>query len=293
MDRGSDPTHVRLGINLGASEDGITTAKLMNTLNEVLSRVLNLARLGMLAAPILLQVFYIHSVDFVSWLLRLLLVYALIGGICFVAVPDSLYNGLGLGMFRWLFERVYPEIAKSNGSLADVTELRPAPTLGRLRVNELGGKRVMLRWLRNRRFLCLTQEGWAVTGEQSLAATLLVQPFYVKEKQVPDTYTFRVVDPTSDWHQAWLAFQPVNHWHFGGWLGAYRDAKRACPYKVIHDSSCAPGTCKLLCACTAAPGPTQRSVTGFYLAEQICRSELYVGYAADRDAALLEFVIVE
>jgi len=292
MDRNNDPAHIRLGINLGSAEDGISTARLMTTLNEVLSRALNLIRLLVIAAPIVVQCFFIHTVDFGSWLARLLTVYALLGSICFIAVPEQLYNGMGLGAFKWIFEKFYPEIALSNGSLADPAEQGPVSLLAGRKVNELQGVRARLRWHGTSRYLCVTRDGWIVTGDESFGATLTLQQAFVKEKKVPDTYSFCIADPAMSWNQCWLSFKPINHLRFGGWLGAFRDAQRACPYKVIQDSSCPPGAFKLLCAETKLPPPTQRSCTGFYVAEQLCGSQLFVGHAPDRDAALLEFVLV-
>ncbi|CAE8625211.1 unnamed protein product, partial [Polarella glacialis] len=83
---------------------------------------------------------------------------------------------------------------------------------------------------------------------------------------------------------------PVNHLRFGGWLGAYREENRSCPYKVVRDSSCPPGTFKLLCAWTSILPPAQKSCAGFYVAEQLCGGQLYIGHGADRDAAILELV---
>lgn len=293
MDRSNDPTHIRLGINLGSSEDATNTAKLMTTLHEVLSRTLNLVRLAVIVSPILVQCLYIHSVDLASWLMRLVTVYALIGGVCFMAVPEQLYNGMGLAGLRWVFERFYPEIALCNGSLADAAEKQQASLLGGLKVNELGNARARIRWHGTSRYLCITEDGWAVTGDEGFAATLVLSQYVAKDKKVADTYTFRVTDPGSEWHSCSLAFQAINHLRNGGWMGVYRDSAKACPYKVIQDTACPAGTFKLLCANTNMPPPTQRFCTGFYVAEQICGGSLYVGHAQDREAALLELVMVD
>jgi len=292
MERSSDPAHIRLGINLGSSDDGVSAAKLLTTLNEVISRSLNLIRLAAVAAPILVQCFYIHSVDFISWLFRLLFIYAILGVVCFLAVPDQMYNGLGLGAFRSLFERFYPEIAQSNGSLTDTSEKVVAASVGGQRTDQLGGAKVRIRWHGSSRFLCLSHDGWAVTGGETYATTFLLQYAHHKEKKIPDTYLFRIHEPMSDFHLQWLSFKPVNHLRFGGWLGAYADNRRACPYKLVRDSVCAPDCCKLLCAWTAMLPPAQKSCAGFYLAEQLSGGQLYIGHASDRDAAMLEFVFV-
>lgn len=294
MDRNNDPAHIRLGINLGSAEDGISAAKLMTSLNEVLSRSLNLVRLGLLAAPVVVQCFFIHDVSLVKWVTKVLLQYGLIGVVCFIAVPEQMYNGMGLSSYRWLFERFYPEIARSNGSLAEPAEPGEVPLLvGGLRINELHGVLVKLRWFGTNRYLGVNSEGWAIAGDENKASQVLLQQVFAKDKRVPDTYSLRIVDVGDDWHQAWLSFQAVNHLRFGGWLGAYRQPNKACPYKVVQDSVCPPGACKLLCASTAPPLPAQRGCTGFYIAEQPFGGQMYVGHRPDRDAAVLELVPVE
>lgn len=197
-----------------------------------------------------------------------------------------------MSAFRWLFEVFYPEIGRCNGSPIEPAEKVAPAFIGKHRINELGGLRARLRWHTTNRYLCITHDGWAVTGDEGFAATLLLQFVYVKEKKIPDTYTFRITDSGTDWYQSWLSFKPINHLRFGGWLGAFKEESRACPYKVVRDSSCPPGTCKLLCSSTAALPPSQKSCTGFYIAEQLCGSQLYVGHGADRDAALLEIVVL-
>ncbi|CAL1129049.1 unnamed protein product [Cladocopium goreaui] len=290
MERWSDPAHFRVGVNLPSSvEDGISTTKMMTTVNEVMARSLNLMRLGLVAAPALVQCFYIHSVGLISWLFRLLLIYVLMGSICFIAVPDQLYNGMGMGMFRWAFEIFYPEIARSNGSLQEPAEKSIACIAG-CRINNLRMKRVKLRWHGSERYLCLSQDGWAVTGDEKHAVSIEMHQVYWRDVMVPDTYTLRVMDATSDFHQHWLSFKPVNHLRFGGWLAAYSHESKASPYKVIVDTSCPPESCKLLCAWTDMLPPSQRSCAGFYIAEQICGNHLYVGHSADRDSAILDMV---
>ncbi|CAK9115957.1 unnamed protein product [Durusdinium trenchii] len=302
-----DPAHFRVGVNLCAVKDGVSTSKMMTTLNELMARSLNLMRLSLVAAPALVQCFYIHSVGLMSWLCRLLLVYMLMGSICFIAMPEQLYNGMGMGMFRWAFEIFYPEtwhcfnrfgmcpwkseIARSNGSLQESAE-KDVVCVGKCRINRLGAKRAKLRWHGCDRYLCLTHDGWAVTGDEKHAAVVELHQVYWRDMLVPDTYTFRVIDATSDFHQHWLSFKPVNHLRYGGWLAAYEDEKRACPYKVVVDTSCPPDACKLLCAWTNMLPPSQRSCTGFYVTEQICGKQLFVGHGADRDSAILDLVFL-
>mmetsp|Transcript_22100 Transcript_22100/g.61939 ORF Transcript_22100/g.61939 Transcript_22100/m.61939 type:complete len:291 (+) Transcript_22100:89-961(+) len=289
MQRVNDPAQFRVGINIGSSEDGVLSTRLLQTMNDVMTRVLNLTRLAFVAAPIVVQCFYIHTVDLGSWIARLLVIYALVGGVCFMALPEQMYSGLSLSAFRWVFEWFYPEAihtwSQANGD-------SPAGLLsGVVKPNDLAGVRCRLRWHGTSRYLCIDQDGWAVTGDENFAATLLLQHVFVKEKKVPDTYTFRIMDPTVDWHHCWLAFSAINHLRFGGWLGAYRDQRSACPYKVVQDSACPPGTCKLLCAWTNMPPPSQRYCTGFYLSEQFSGRRQYIGHAPDRDAALMELLI--
>mmetsp|Transcript_34294 Transcript_34294/g.90522 ORF Transcript_34294/g.90522 Transcript_34294/m.90522 type:complete len:277 (+) Transcript_34294:2-832(+) len=276
MDRSNDPAHVRVGVCVGSADDAAASARLLVTFHEVMSRMLNLVRLAIVALPILIQCFYIHSVDFVSWLLRLVTLYVLIGGACFLLVPEQLYNGMGLASLRWIFEKFYPDIALANGSIADTAEKTQEGRLSGHRISELHGQRTKIRWHGTNRYLCITTEGWAVTGEENYAATLYLQRVFAKDKQVPDTYNFRICEPDAHWSQAWLAFRPIDHLRFGGWLGAYRDPQRSCPYKILQDSSCPVGTFKLLCAWT----------------ERLYGEHLYVGHASDRDAALLELVFV-
>jgi len=291
MDRSNDPAHVRVGISVGSAEDGEASARLLSTAHEVLARVLNLVRLAVVALPILVQCFYIHSVDFVTWVVRLIIIYVVIGAACFVLVPEQLYNGMGLASFRWLFERFYPDIALANGSLNSPSEQPQSPMLGGRRVDDLHGLRIKIRWHGTSRYLSLSQDGWAITSAEKYAATVVIQRVFAKGKQVPDTYTFRIVEQDSLWHHSWLAFSSINHLGFGGWLGAFSDPARACPYKVLQDSSCPPGVFKLLCAWTGVPPPTQRYATGFYMAEQISGGQLFVGHAPDKDAALLEVAV--
>lgn len=288
MERSKDPAHVRVGVSMGSPEDVEASARLVATFHELLARSLNIARVGVLASPVLVQCCFLHQVDFVSWLLRLVTVYALIGGAWFLVLPEQLYLGMGLGRFRWLFERFHQGAAfpGAERSLQSSICGRPA--------GELHGLRVKLRWHSTGRYLCIDAGGWAVAGDEATAAVLLLSRCMSKEKRVPDTYTFRLCGPeASQWHEAWLSFRPVNHLAYGGWLGAFKDPDRACPYKLLQDSSCPSGAFKLLCAWSGIPPPAQRSVTGLYLAEQQFRGQGFVGHAPDSSAALLEAVLAE
>jgi len=289
MERSNDPAHVRVGINLGSAEEGMCTARLVTTFTEVLARTLNLVRLGIVAAPVLVQCFYIHTVDFGSWIMRLAAVYMLILIACFFTVPEQLYSGMGLKSFRWAFEWFYPDISQWN-SVDSKRELQPG-ILGGLPANKISGAYVRLRLHDTNKYLFITREGWGAMSDEASASRFLLQQAYAKDgKPIPDTYNFRVVSAGSEWHLAWLSFQPINHLRFGGWLGAYRDSQKMCPYKLIQDSSCPPGTCKLLCAWPGMPSPTHRNCTGFYLAERLCGNERYVGHGPDREAVTLELV---
>lgn len=291
MQRSVDPALIRLGIEVGSVEDVASAAKVVATLNEVLARLLNLVRLAIVAGPILLQSCFIHTVSLGTWLARLSSLYVLVGVVGMLLAPEQAYNGLALRTFRWVFELIYPTAGCWNGSPApEPLESAPSTLLRSTDPGDLSGALVRLRWHGTNKYLCLTNEGWAVTGEEGLSARLQLQQVFVKGEKVPDTYTLRVSDCALKWDQAWLSFQPINHLRFGGWLGAFRDESDACPYKILRDSACPPGTCKLLSAWPRMPSVTQRFCTGFYVAEQLCGGELYIGHAPDRDAALLELV---
>lgn len=289
MHGANDPATITLGLSMGSIQD--VMGGLMNTSKEVLVRTLQMTRLVIVAGPIIVQCFFIHSVDFRTWLLRLTAVYIILGILCFIAVPEQLYTGLGLGALRWLFELAYPEMVHGKVASLDSTERSPALLAGQ-KVGELSGIQARLRWHGTNRYLCLTKDGWATAGVESSAVTMLLQHVLNKGKKLPDTYTFRISDQSSPWHHTWLSFQAVNQMRFGGWLAAYRNVADACPYKVIQDSSCPPGACKLLCAWPGVPPPSQRFCTGFYVAEQISGGVPYIGHAPDRDASLLELVIM-
>lgn len=291
MDRPTDPAHFRVGVSLGSAEDEATAVRLITTINEVMARALNLVRVFIVVLPIVFQCFYIHDVDFVPWLLRLLAIYVLLGFTAFLVVPEQLYNGMGMSALRWAFEKVYPDIALANGSISGASERTPTALMAGMHVDDLAGVPLRLRWHDTNRYLGFTRMGWAVGGDRKFAPTFVLQHVQGKDNTfVPDTYIFRVVDPHHEWNQHWLSFSPINQWRFGGWLGAFNDKKTACPYKIIQDSSCPEGTCKLLCAWSGMPLPSQRFCTGFYLAEQFWGRDPFVGHASDRDAALFEFV---
>lgn len=285
---------MRVGMHVGSPEDGVHFSKLLKTMNDLMARLLDITRVGLCAGPIILQCFYIHDVDLKVWIFKVLLIYALIGAVAFLTLPEQLYNGLGLSTHRWVFDHFYPELAHIWAGGAKGGDSTPGLVLNGQNMNELTGKRCRLRWHGTGKYLAIDTDGWTHTAGESFASSFLLQQTFVKETKVPDTYTFRVMDEHSDFYHTWLGFQPVNHLRFGGWLGSYKDPKMACPYKVILDSAClgAPGSCKLLCAWPNMPPPSQRFCTGFYLAEQLSGSRSFVGHAPDREAALLELVVV-
>lgn len=266
--------------------------KLVGTFNELLTRSLSLMRLMVPVGMVCLQSMYIHSVDLSVWLARLAALGGLTVLVAFALVPEQLYNGLALRHLRWVFEMVYPEAVHWNGSAADSAENGPTALGCSRSPADLGGARARLRWHGSNRYLCLTEQGWGVPGDECFATTFFLEQVVDREKKVPDTYTFRVQAETSEWHHAWLSFQALNHLRFGGWLGAYRDASKACPYKIVRDTSCPQGACKLLCGWDQLPPPSQHFCTGFYLSEQLYGSKTFVGHAPDRNAALFEMVLV-
>mmetsp|Transcript_81489 Transcript_81489/g.263989 ORF Transcript_81489/g.263989 Transcript_81489/m.263989 type:complete len:297 (+) Transcript_81489:62-952(+) len=291
MEASRDPALMRIGIHLGSMEDVNSASKLVMTLHEILARTLNLMRLAIVAGPVLIQSCYIHTVGFSSWFLRLLAIYALAGGIGFLAAPEQAYSAMALKQFRRLFELFYPDLCSR--SPVDREDACPSLLLQGCGANQLSGKLVQLRLQGTNRYLSLTQDGWAVFSDHTFAVTFLLQHMLAKGDKVPDTYTFCVKDPALEWDGAHLSATPVNQLRMGGWLGAFRDMAMACPYKIVQDSSCAPGACKLLSACPHLPRPMQRFSTGFYMAEQLCGGWKYVGFAQDKDAAMVEIVAVE
>lgn len=290
-----DPAHLRVGINLGSLEEEAVAAKLAVTFHELLSRLLNLARVGIVAAPILVQSCYLNDVDFGPWLFRLLSIYAIGGVAAALVAPEQAFNGLALRKMRWLFQLLHPEAVTWNGSLADAQDAQPSLLQGET-LKELGGAVVRLRWHGTHKYLCLTDDGWAAAGEEASAATLLMQRLAIKGEQIPDTYTFCVSDAGARWDKAFLSFSPVNQLRLGGWMGAFFDIREACPYKLVRDSSCPIGAVKLLCAWPLRLqenyGGRGRRSPGFYVAEQRSGGHLFVGHGPDVDAALLEVIRV-
>jgi len=277
-------------MHLGSKEGEAGAAQVVATLNELLARMLNILRLVVVGGPVVFQSCYMHHVDFQSWILRLVAIYSLVAVMCVLAAPEQAYNGMACGQFRWVFEWLYPDARHWNGSVAaDAVEAQSSLLTGS-RGKELSGSVVQLRWHGTNKYLSLTHDGWAVTAEKEFAVPVRLEQVVAKGEKVPDTFTLRV-ESSSSWHQAWLSFQPVNQLRCGGWLGCYKDASSACPYKLVQDSSCPPGACKLLSAWPRLPTLSERPCTGFYVGEQMCGSRIFVGHAPDKDAALLEPVI--
>jgi len=296
MPTSKDPAQIRVGINLASLEDEAQAAKVASTLNEVLARALNLVRLVIVASPVVLQSMYIHSVDLGSWLLRLASIYALVGVVCGLVAPEQAFNGMALRELRWIFEWMYPEAASWNGSpaleseRAKVVSLLSGPSGA-----ELAGLRARLRWHGTDKYLCLDSDGWAAPGDENFAAVISLHQLMVKGERVADTYTLQVHHDGGRWGDCWLACTPVNHLRIGGWLRAFQDGCDSCPYKLIRDSSCPVGTCKLL---SAWPAPPQQAAfgsvsngAGFYLAQQRHGGRVYVGHCTDADASLFELVL--
>lgn len=285
-----DPALMRVGMELPADASQ-SAARVAELLNELLARGLNLGRLMIVIGPILLQSLWIHEVEFGSWLFRLLTIYGVVGGLSILLVPRQAYSGMALKELAWMFAWLYPDeedwVSKDKPDEAALSLLQ-----GLSDMKGLSGTLVQLRLHGTAKCLCVTSKGWVTTGDRSLATVLQLQPVFAKGDRVPDTYTLKVSDTNSDLDQAWLSFQPVNQLRFGGWLQAVSQSQRACPYKVIRDSSCPPGACKLLSAWTEVPPVGQHYCTGFYLAEQLYFGRPYIGHGPDRDAAILELVVV-
>jgi len=295
MEKASDSSVLRLGINLGAADHGVSMSKMMETLNEFISRMMNLIRLTIVIAPLVHQSIYLHSVDFGTWLVRVAGILSCVGAVIMLLAPEQAYNGMALRHLRPLFELLYPEAIKTwNGSpQPEPAETGPPSLLQGLDAGELSGSRCRLRIHGTRKYIGVNDRGWAVPGEEGAAAVFaLAEVFSAKGDRVPDTYTIQVDHAASRWDQCSMSFQAVNHMRCGGWFGAFRGKGTACPYKVVRDSACPPGTCKLLAAWTKISPLTQRYCTGFYLGEQLCDKQMYIGHAPDRDAALLELVMV-
>lgn len=295
-----DPAQIRVGINLASLDDEAKAAKVAATLNEVLARSLNLFRLVIVAAPVVIQSCYIHSVDLQSWVLRLISIYALTGVVVALVAPEQAFNGMALREMRWFFERMYPEAAHWNGSPApEAADGRRSVSL--LRIGEaasVSGVLARVRWHGTDKYLCLDVDGWAAPGDENFAVVVILQQVVIKGESIPDTYLLRVRDDSGRWGESWLGCTPVNQLRLGGWLRACSDESKACPLKLLQDSSCPAGSCKLL---TAWPTPPQHDKfghggvpsSGFYLAEQRHSGRLYVGQGVDADASLFELVLAE
>jgi len=287
------PTSMRVGIHMGSAEDGAATARLMETMNELMGQLLNIMRLGIVMGPFIMNAAWIHTVPFATWLMRLSAIGAIVGGICFFVFPEQLYTGMGLRASKWLFEKFHPDVKNWNGTPLDVAEENPALLHRVPNVANLSGSIVRARLHGTKNFLCINKSGWATIGGRNSAVTLMLEQVSVVNGKVPDTYTLRVIDPLDDSSASWLSFQCFNHLRTGGWLRVFEDRDSASPYKIVRDSSCPPGACKLLCAWPTAPPPTRHYCTGFYVSEQLSGGERYVGHGPDAGAAILEFIVEE
>jgi len=294
---GVDPAHVRLGVSLGGGEPGIGMSDMMTAVNEFMSRFLNIMRLLIVVVPVVHQSCYMHTVDLGTWLFRLGGVGGFVGVLCMGLVPEQFFNGMALRQYRWAFEIFHPEAVSWSGGVVaagrGLEALAPAPVfVRRSTANSLDGARVRIRWHgTSGKYLGITNEGWAATGDDTFAVPLVLERVTGKGgEKVTDTYKLRVDDPLARCDGAYLSFSSMNQLRTGGWLGAYGGEQGAGPYKVVIDSSCPPGTCKLLCAWPQLASVTQRYCTGFYLTEQLSGGQPYVGHGPDRDAALLELV---
>merc|ERR1712218_97846 len=155
-------------------------------------------------------------------------------------------------------------------------------------VGRLDEARVRLRERSSSRLFGLSRDGWGAMRDDSAAVTLTLEQFQADGVNVPDTYLLRVSEPTSSWDGAYLSFTGVSHFRTGGWCAAYKHLCDASPYKVVVDSSCPAGTCKLLCAWPGLSPVTQRYCTGYFLAQQAYGNQWFVGHAPDCDAAFFE-----
>ena len=167
-------------------------------------------------------------------------------------------------------------------------------------LGELGGASVLVKWSGSEKFLMLDSQGWAIPGPKSLATVVALQPVYIKGQQLADTYTLQLRSKSSKWDDHWLACTPVNHLRVGGWLRAFRSQQEACPFKLVQDSSCPMGTCKML---STWPTPPQQEPiftlakdggcmpAGFYLVDQLHGGRSYVGQAPDVEASHFELIL--
>ena len=166
-------------------------------------------------------------------------------------------------------------------------------------LGELAGVSVRLKWTADDKFLALDSAGWAIPGPESMAAVLTLQPVYTKGQQLPDTYTFQLRIPGSKWDDHWLSCTPVNHLRMGGWLRASRSQQDASTFKLLQDSSCPMGACKILS--TWSTPPQQQPLlsgrdggcmpAGFYLVSQCHGGRSYVGQAPDVEASHFELIL--
>lgn len=299
-----DAAMVRMGINLGSPEEEAKAARLAVTMNETMVRFLNLLRLVIVGLPVVLQSCWIHSVDLTSWFLRLFVLYAVVGIIGMLVAPEQAFYAMGLKEFRWAFERLYPEAKHWNGN-PNAADTDPDPNAklmleGPSAINNLGRKELRVRWHGSDNFMGLDKDGWVVQDSSAAALQILMRPLMDnKGERVPDTYTLQVRSRDGKWDGCWLSCTPVNHLRFGGWLRAYQAEKDACPFKLIQDSACHLGTCKMLSAYATPPQQTPllgkdpgHIPAGFYLVQQRHAGRVYVGQAPDAEADFFEFLEV-
>lgn len=292
----ADPSLMRVGVSLGGGEGGVGMSDMMSAVNEFMSRMLNIARLMVVIGPVVHQSCYMHSVDFTTWLARLGGIVSCVGVIALFLMPEQVFNGMALKHWRWLFRLAYPEAAAWSGDVLAGGAAAPSAAeeravLQRAGAGELAGLRVRVRWHGSGKHLGLSKDGYAATVDSSFAVAIRLESVASKgEDTLPDTYKLRIDEPGSRCHGSWLSFSPMNQLRLGGWLGTYGSAQGASPYKVVVDSSCPPGTCKLLCAWPQISPITQRYCTGFYVAEQLHGGRAFVGHAPDVDAAILELL---
>jgi len=293
MDRSGDPAFMRVGIHVGSAEDGEMAVRLVSVLRELAARSLDLLRVGIVAAPILHQSIYLHEVSFCLWFFRVLVIYALLGTVTILFIPEQVYKGVGLNIFQDIFERFTSDAkawAQESGTVADTNLV-----LARVGLGDLEDINARLRWQGTEDYVCLDRQGWAVPGPEDMAITVLLQKVQVTgekeaDDKLPDTYVLCINDESSRFHQMWLSFRAINQLRFGGWLGAFNNMYKACPYKVIQDTSCPTGSCKLMCSWPCILSATQNTCNGFYVAKQLYGKKTFIGHAPDNDAALLEMV---
>lgn len=284
-------------MSLGNGEACVSLGDMMTAVNEFLAQMLNIGRLLVIMAPVLIHSCYIHSVGLGIWLFRLLLFLGCAGTVIVLVVPEQLFSGMALRHWRWVFEHLYPAAARWSGAVVPnaLAEGAAPSLLLRSAASDLHGALVRLREQGSGgKVLGLSHDGWASIGGEDGGVVLELQraadakPAVGGDRAAPETYLLRVRDQSSRWDGAWLSFSAVTQLRTGGWCGAYREALSACPYKLIVDSGCPPGTCKLLSAWPELAPVTQRHCTGFYLAQQLCGSKSFLGHAPDGDAALME-----